>query len=215
MCIRDRAITVPVETEGKFIKQTGGRGQYGHVKLLLEPGEPGSGFVFENQVTGGTIPRQFIPAIEAGIRETLEGGAVAGYPIVDLKAVLLDGSYHEVDSSELAFRIAGVMALRDGVRRAEPVLLEPIMSVEVVTPEQHTGDVINDFNMRRGKILGTEQRGGSQVVRATVPLAEMFGYATDLRSRTQGRASYTMQFENYRQVPSELSNRIVERIVGL
>jgi len=209
------AITVPVETEGKFIKQTGGRGQYGHVKLLLEPGEPGSGFVFENQVTGGTIPRQFIPAIEAGIRETLEGGAVAGYPIVDLKAVLLDGSYHEVDSSELAFRIAGVMALRDGVRRAEPVLLEPIMSVEVVTPEQHTGDVINDFNMRRGKILGTEQRGGSQVVRATVPLAEMFGYATDLRSRTQGRASYTMQFENYRQVPSELSNRIVERIVGL
>jgi elongation factor G len=183
--------------------------------LLLEPGEPGSGFVFENQIMGGTIPRQFIPAVQAGIRETLEGGAVAGYPIVDLKAILVDGSYHEVDSSELAFRIAGVMALRDGVRRAEPVLLEPVMSVEVVTPGQHTGDVISDLNMRRGKILGTEQRGGSQVVRAMVPLAEMFGYATDLRSKTQGRAAYTMQFENYQQVPSELSNRIVEKIVGL
>ncbi len=204
-------ITRPVRVEGRFVRQTGGRGQYGHVWLELEPLPRGGGFVFEDRIVGGVVPKEFIPAVEAGIREAMETGGVAGYPVVDIKAVLVDGSYHEVDSSEMAFKIAASMALKEGVRRGQPVILEPIMRVEVVTPEEFTGDVIGDLNARRGRIEGMEIRAGAQVVRALVPLATMFGYATDLRSMTQGRATYSMEFDHYAPVPESLAAELAAR----
>jgi elongation factor G len=194
-------IRKPVEQESKFVRQTGGRGQYGHVVLKLEPLEPGSGFQFADGTKGGVIPREYIPAIEKGVKEAMESGVLAGYPVVDLKAIVTFGSYHEVDSSEIAFKIAGSMAFKEGMAKASPVILEPIMSLEVVTPEEFMGDVISDINRRRGRIVGQEPRGTTQVISAVAPLAEMFGYATDLRSRTQGRATFTMQFSHYEPVP--------------
>lgn len=188
--------------EGRFVRQSGGRGQYGHVKLRLEPLKRGEGFAFENAIVGGVVPREFIPAVEAGVTEAMQQGIVAGYPVVDVKVSLYDGSYHEVDSSELAFKIAASMAFKEAARKAEPVILEPVMHVEVVVPDEYMGDVIGDLNARRGKIRGMEDRAGAKVVVATVPLAEMFGYATDLRSRTQGRATFTMQFAFYDEVPA-------------
>jgi elongation factor G len=199
--------------QGRFVRQTGGRGQYGHVVINLEPAE-GEGFDFVNKIKGGVIPSEFIPAVEQGIEEALESGVRAGYPMVDVRVTLTDGSYHDVDSSEIAFKIAGSHALREGARRAKPVLLEPVMAVEVVTPEEFMGDVIGDLNRRRGRIEGMEPRGNAQVIWAYVPLAEMFGYATDLRSQTQGRATYTMQFERYEEIPSSLAEEITEHRTG-
>ncbi|TAK10396.1 elongation factor G, partial [bacterium] len=204
-----------VEREGKFIRQTGGRGQYGHVYLRVEPQPPGKGFEFDDAVKGGRIPREYIPAVEKGVREATESGALAGYPIVDVKVTLLDGSYHDVDSSEIAFKIAGSMAFKEAVSKASPVLLEPIMSVEVVVPEEFMGEVIGDINSRRGKVMGMDSRPAAHVIDARVPLAEMFGYATDLRSMTQGRATYTMQFSHYEQVPATISEEISAKAVGL
>jgi elongation factor G len=197
------------KVEGKFIRQSGGRGQYGHVVLRLEPTEPGSGFIFESEIHGGSIPREYIPAVEQGVKEALESGVLAGYPIIDLKATLVDGSYHDVDSSEMAFKVAGSMALKEGARRAGPVLLEPIMNVEVVTPEEYLGDVMGDLSSRRGKIGGMVQRSSAQVIGASVPLAEMFGYSTTLRSLSQGRAVYTMQFSHYDEVPRSKADEII------
>ena len=197
-----------VEREGKFIRQTGGRGQYGHVYLRVEPQPPGTGFEFVNAVKGGAIPREYIPAVEKGAREAMDSGPLAGYPMVDVKVTLLDGSYHEVDSSEIAFKIAGSLAFKAAVAKADPVLLEPIMSVDVVVPEEFMGDVIGDISSRRGKVLGMDSRPAAQVIEARVPLAEMFGYATDLRSMTQGRATYTMQFSHYEPVPAAVSEEI-------
>jgi elongation factor G len=199
--------------EGRLVRQTGGRGQYGHVVIDLEPAE-GEGFDFVNKIKGGSIPSEFIPAVEQGIEEALESGVKAGYPMVDVRVTLRDGSYHDVDSSEMAFKVAGSIALREAARRAKPVLLEPIMAVEVVTPEEFMGDVIGDLNRRRGRIEGMEPRGNTQVVWAYVPLAQMFGYATDLRSQTQGRATYTMQFDRYAEVPSALAEEITEHRSG-
>jgi elongation factor G len=199
---------------GRFVRQTGGRGQYGDVEIEIEPVEAGKGFVFENRVVGGAIPREFIPAVEKGVREALESGVLAGYPVVDVHVSLLDGSYHEVDSSEMAFKIAGSMAFKDAARRAAPVLLEPIMQVEVVTPEEYMGAVHGDLAGRRGRIVAMEARGSSQVIRANVPLATMFGYATDLRSVTQGRATYTMQFARYEEVPPSLAEEIMAKVAG-
>ena len=208
-------ITVPVQTvEERYVRQTGGRGQYGHVIIDLEPTGPGGGYEFVDKVTGGDIPREYIPAVDTGIQQAMEGGVIAGYPLVDMRATLTGGSYHDVDSSEMAFKIAGSMALKKAAKQAKPVLLEPIMAVEVVTPEDYMGDVIGDLSSRRGKVEGMEQRGNAQVVRAQVPLAEMFGYATDLRSRTQGRATHTMQFDSYQQVPESIAQEIVARIRG-
>ena len=208
-------ITQAVEkVEERYVRQTGGRGQYGHVVISLEPTGPGGGYEFVDKIVGGVIPREYIPAVDAGIQEALEGGVVAGYSLVDVRAILTFGSYHDVDSSEMAFKIAGSMALKKAVRQAKPVLLEPIMFVEVVTPEDYMGDVIGDLSSRRGKVEGMEQRGNAQVVRAQVPLSEMFGYATDLRSRTQGRATYTMQFDSYQQVPESISEEIIKRVRG-
>jgi len=204
----------PVEKiEGRFVRQTGGRGQYGHAVINLEPA-PGEGFDFVNKIKGGSIPSEFIPAVEQGVEEALETGVKAGYPMVDVRVTLTDGSFHDVDSSEMAFKVAGSMALREAARRAKPVLLEPVMAVEVVTPEEFMGDVIGDLNRRRGRIEGMEPRGNAQVIKAFVPLAEMFGYATDLRSATQGRATYTMQFDRYSEVPSALSEEISEHRSG-
>ncbi len=202
------------QAEGKFIRQTGGRGQYGHVFIELEPQEQGKGFEFVNKIVGGVVPREYIPAVEKGIKEALDNGVLAGYPVVDIKATLFDGSYHEVDSSEMAFKIAGSMAFKGAAKKAKPILLEPIMSVEVVTPEEYMGDVIGDLNSRRGKIQTMEKRGNAQVIRAFVPLAEMFGYATDLRSKTQGRATYTMQFSSYEEVPKGISEGIIAKVKG-
>jgi elongation factor G len=208
-------ITVPVEkVEERYVRQTGGRGQYGHVIINLEPTGPGSGYEFVDKVTGGDIPREYIPAVDAGIQQAMEGGVIAGYPLVDMRATLTGGSYHDVDSSEMAFKIAGSMAFKKAARQAKPVLLEPIMAVEVVTPEDYMGDVIGDLSSRRGRVEGMEQRGNAQVVRSQVPLAEMFGYATDLRSRTQGRATYTMQFDSYQRVPESIAQEIIARIRG-
>ncbi len=205
-------ITQPVRAEGRFIRQSGGRGQYGHVIVEFEPTEPGEGFVFENAIVGGTIPKEFIPAVEQGIKDAMESGVLAGYPVVDIKARLVDGSYHEVDSSEMAFRIAGSMALQEAVRKGKPVLLEPIMKLEVVVPEEYTGDVIGNLNARRARIEGMEPRsGGLQAIHALVPLGEMFGYATDLRSMTQGRGAFTMEFSHYEPVPEKLAQEIIER----
>ena len=202
------------EARGRFVRQTGGRGQYGDVEIEVEPTEPGKGFVFENKIVGGSIPREYIPAVEKGVREATESGVLAGYPMVDVQVSLLDGSYHDVDSSEMAFKIAGSMAFKDAVKRAKPVLLEPIMQVEVVTPEEYMGAVHGDLASRRGRIASMEARGSSQVIRANVPLATMFGYATDLRSATQGRATYTMQFARYEEVPTSLAEEIMAKVAG-
>jgi elongation factor G len=199
----------PAEAEGKFIRQSGGHGQYGHVWLRLEPRERGAGFEFVNEITGGVVPREFIPGIEKGVQEALASGVLAGYPVVDIKVSVYDGSYHDVDSSELAFKIASSMAFKDGAMKASPVILEPIMKVEVLTPEENMGDVMGDLNSRRGRIMGMELRKGVQVIDAEVPLAEMFGYSTQLRSLTKGRASYSMQFEVYREVPKNIQDAVV------
>lgn len=206
------SITRPVErVEGRFVKQTGGRGQYGHVIISLEPAEPGSGIIFEDAIVGGVIPREFIPAVEKGIREAAESGVIAGYPVTDVKVRLYDGSYHEVDSSEMAFKVAASMAFKEGVKRGAPVLLEPIMKVEVVVPEEYLGDVIGQLSARRGEIQGMEQRpGNARAIRAMVPLAEMFGYATQLRSITQGRGVFTMEFDHYAQVPENIAQAIIK-----
>ena len=202
------------KAEGKFVRQSGGRGQYGHVLIELEPAEAGKGFEFVNKIIGGTIPREYVPAVEKGIKEAMDTGVVAGYPVVDVRATLYDGSYHEVDSSEMAFKIAGSMAFKEATKKAKPVLLEPIMSVEVVTPEEYMGDVMGDLNSRRGKIQSMEKRGNAQVIKAEVPLSEMFGYATDLRSKTQGRATYTMQFSHYEDVPKGIADGIIAKVKG-
>ncbi|MGZ6997040.1 MAG: elongation factor G [Acidimicrobiia bacterium] len=208
-------ITHPVEKiEEKYVRQTGGRGQYGHVVVSLEPTGQGGGYEFVDKITGGVIPREYIPAVDAGIQDAMEGGVLAGYPLVDVRVILTYGSYHDVDSSEMAFKIAGSMAFKKAVRAAQPVLLEPMMKVEVVTPEDYMGDVIGDLNSRRGQVEGMEQRGTSHVVNAKVPLAEMFGYVGDLRSRTQGRATYTMQFDSYAQVPESIAQEIIKRMRG-
>jgi elongation factor G len=199
------------DVEGKFIRQSGGKGQYGHVVIDLEPAPQGSGFLFEDKIVGGVIPREFIKPVEAGIREALEGGVLAGHPLVDVKASLVFGSYHDVDSSEMAFKIAGSMAVKEAARLAHPVLLEPIMEVEVVTPADFLGDVIGDLSSRRGKVGGMTQRGDAQVVAADVPLAEMFGYSTTLRSMTQGRAVYSMQFDHYEEVPKNIADAIISK----
>ncbi len=205
-------ITLSVKSEGRFVQQTGGRGQYGHVWLELEPAERGVGFEFASRLKGGTLPREYIPAVEAGIREALQNGVLAGYPVVDIKATLYDGSYHEVDSSELAFRIAGSIALKNGMAKAKSVLLEPIMKLSAIAPQQFLGDIISDINSRRGQIEAIETYGDTSAVHVMVPLAEVFGYATNLRSLTQGRATYSMQFECYRAMPSELAEQII--VVG-
>ncbi|SEG11200.1 elongation factor G [Caloramator fervidus] len=202
-------IRKPVKAEGKFVRQSGGRGQYGHCWIEMIPQERGKGYEFVNNIVGGVIPKEYIPAIDSGIQEAMLSGVVAGYPVVDVKVILFDGSYHEVDSSEMAFKIAGSMAFKNGMQKADPVLLEPIMKVEVVVPEEYMGDVIGDINSRRGRIEGMEPRGGAQVIRAYVPLAEMFGYATALRSKTQGRGTYVMQFDHYEEVPASIQAQIV------
>jgi elongation factor G len=207
-------ITKAMEAEGRYIRQTGGRGQYGHIWLRVIPNEPGKGFSFENEIVGGVVPREYIPAVEKGVVEAMQNGVVAGYPMVDLRVEAFDGSYHEVDSSEIAFKIAGSMAFKQACSAAHPVLLEPIMNCEVVTPEEFMGDVIGDLNSRRGKIQGMNPRPGVQVIVAQVPLAQMFGYATDLRSRTQGRATYTMQFSHYAQVPRQVAEEIMAKVKG-
>ena len=201
-------ITQAVEVEGKFVRQSGGRGQYGHVWLKLEPLEEGKGFEFVNKIVGGIVPKEYIPSVQKGIEEAMAGGVVAGYPVVDVKATLYDGSFHDVDSSEMAFKIAGSMALREGVKKCSPSILEPIMKVEVVTPGDYMGDVIGDLSSRRGQIQGSEERFGSQVIKANVPLANMFGYATAMRSLSQGRATFTMEFNHYEQVPSNVAQEI-------
>ncbi len=199
-----------VEHESKFIRQTGGRGQYGHVYLRIEPAEPGTGYEFVNSITGGVVPREYIPAVNKGIQEQMVNGVIAGYPVVDVKVTLYDGSFHEVDSSEMAFKIAGSMGFRDGAKKASPVLLEPIMKVEVVTPEEYMGDVVGDLNRRRGIIQGMEDGAAGKIVRADVPLKEMFGYATDMRSASQGRATYTMEFLHYAEAPSSISDEVIK-----
>jgi elongation factor G len=207
-------IRVAAKAEGKFIRQTGGRGQYGHVLVEIEPLEPGKGFEFENKIVGGSIPREYVPAVHKGIKEAADRGILAGYPVVDIKAKLYDGSYHEVDSSEMAFKIAGSMAFKEAAKKAKPVLLEPVMGIEIVTPEEYMGDVIGDLNSRRGRIQNIERRGNAQVIKSQAPLAEMFGYATDLRSKTQGRATYTMQFSHYDEVPKGVSEGIIAVVRG-
>jgi elongation factor G len=204
-------ITNPVKAEGRFVRQSGGRGQYGHAVVQFEPQERGTGFIFEDKIVGGSIPREYIPAVQSGIREAMETGGPAGYPVVDMKAVLVDGSFHEVDSSEMAFKIAGSLALQEAMRRGKPIVLEPVMAVEVITPEDFMGDVIGNLNSRRGRIEGMEPRSGTQVVRALVPLANMFGYTTDLRSMTQGRAASSMEFAHYEPLPASLAEELVSK----
>jgi elongation factor G len=200
--------------EARFIRQSGGRGQYGHVKIELEPQSETTGLIFENKIVGGVIPREYIPAVHKGIEEAMQNGVLAGYPLLGIRIRLIDGSYHDVDSSEMAFKIAGSMAFQDAAKKAKPVLLEPIMDVEVVVPSEYMGDVMGDLNARRGKIGGMFQRATAQVVAASVPLSEMFGYATRLRSLTQGRAVYTMQFARYEPVPASVAETVVSRAVG-
>jgi elongation factor G len=211
---RETATKSVDKVDARFVRQTGGRGQYGHVVIDVMPNERGAGYEFENSIHGGSIPREYIPSVDSGIREALESGIVAGYPVVDLKVELRDGSYHDVDSSEMAFKVAGSMAIKDALAKAAPVLLEPVMAVEVVTPDDFMGDVMGDLSSRRGHIDGMEPRGNAQVVKASVPLAEMFGYATDLRSRTQGRASYTMQFKAYEPAPKSIAEEIISKVHG-
>ncbi|SHJ37972.1 elongation factor G [Lutispora thermophila] len=200
-----------VQAEGKFVRQSGGKGQYGHVWLEIEPKEPGTGFEFVNKIVGGVIPKEYIPAVQAGVEEALQNGVLGGYNVIDVKVTLYDGSYHEVDSSEMAFKIAGSMAFKEGMKKADPVLLEPIMKVEVTVPEEYMGDVIGDINSRRGRIEGMEARMGAQVIRGYVPLAEMFGYATDLRSRTQGRGVYSMEMSHFEEVPKNIAEKVLEK----
>jgi elongation factor G len=200
--------------EGRFVRQTGGRGQYGHAVINLEPAEPGEGYEFLDRIVGGKIPREYIPSVDLGIQETMESGILAGYPVVDVRIELVDGSYHDVDSSEMAFKIAGSMAFKNAMARAKPKLLEPVMAVEVVTPEEYLGDVLGDLSSRRGRVEGLEPRGNAQAVRARVPLATMFGYATDVRSMTQGRATFTMQFDRYEEVPQAIAGEIVSAAQG-
>jgi len=209
------AITKTVEKQGKFVRQSGGKGQYGDVTIRVEPGEPGSGFVFESKIVGGSIPKEFVKPASEGIREASQSGVLAGYPVLDFKATLIDGSYHDVDSSEMAFKIAGSMAFKEANRAAGPIIKEPIMGVEVTTPKEYMGDVIGDLNSRRGVIQGTEEApGGAQVIKANVPLSEMFGYATDMRSKTQGRANYTMEFSHYEKAPKSVEEEIVAKASG-
>jgi elongation factor G len=200
-----------IESEGKFVRQSGGRGQYGHVWLKLEPNGQGKGNEFVNGIVGGAVPREFIPAIEKGIKEAAETGVMAGYPVVDVKVTAFDGSYHDVDSNEMAFKIAASMGFKDGFRNAKPILLEPIMKVEVVTPEEYSGDVIGDLNRRRGQIMGMEDGPSGKAVTAEVPLSEMFGYATTVRSMSQGRATFTMEFEKYVEVPPNIADTIIQK----
>ena len=203
-------ITVPVDVEYKYSKQSGGRGQYGHVKIRVNPLEPGEGYKFENKTVGGSVPKEYVGPVDQGIQGAMQSGIVAGYPVVDVAVELYDGSYHEVDSSEMAFKMAASMAFKDAMKKGNAVLLEPIFAVEVVTPDDYMGDVMGDLNSRRGMIQGMEERNGAQVVRAHVPLSEMFGYSTDLRSTTQGRATYTMIFDHYAQVPASVAKKITE-----
>jgi elongation factor G len=206
------AVKRPVEIEGRFIKQTGGKGQYGHVWLKVEPNEPGKGFEFVDAIKGGTVPREYIPAVQKGVVDATSTGVLAGYPVVDVKVTLFDGSYHEVDSSEQAFKMAGSMAFKDGMRKAQPALLEPMMAVEVETPEEFMGNVVGDLSSRRGMIQGMDdQIGGIKVVKAEVPLSEMFGYSTTLRSLSQGRATYTMEFKHYSEAPKSVADAIINR----
>ena len=207
-------ITQRVDQEGKFVRQSGGRGQYGHVKIILEPLERGQGYVFENKVVGGAIPKEYIPAVDEGIQEALRGGVIAGYPMLDVKATLYDGSYHDVDSSEMAFKIAGSMALKAGAQKAGPVLLEPIMKVEVTVPEEYMGDILGDINSRRGRVEGMDARANAQIIRGFVPLSEMFGYSTSLRSRTQGRGTYSMELAAYEEVPKSIAQEIIAKNKG-
>jgi elongation factor G len=207
-------ISKTVQQEGKFVKQSGGRGKFGHVYVELSPNEPGKGFIFENAIVGGVVPKEYIPAVSAGIQEAMRNGVIAGFPVVDITAKLYDGSYHDVDSDEISFKVAGSMAFREGAKKAKPILLEPIMAVEVITPEEYLGDVMGDLNSRRGKIEGFSARKDAQVIKATVPLSEMFGYATILRSMTQGRAIYSMQFSHYLEVPKSIADEIAEKTLG-
>ena len=203
-----------VEQDTKYARQSGGKGQYGHVKIRLEPNESGKGYEFVNEIVGGAIPKEYIPAVDAGIQGAMQAGVMAGYPVVDIKVTLYDGSYHEVDSSEMAFKIAGSMAFKEACRKANPCLLEPIMKVSVIVPEDYMGDVIGDLNSRRGQIQGMEARPGAQQIDALVPLSEMFGYATDLRSRTQGRGQYSMEPHSYVEIPKSITDKIVEKRNG-
>lgn len=207
-------ITKRVEQEGKFVRQSGGRGQYGHVKIILEPLERGQGYVFENKTVGGSVPKEYVPAVDEGIREALQNGVIAGYRMIDVKAIIYDGSYHEVDSSEMAFKIAGSMALKQGAVKAGPAILEPIMKVEVTVPEEYMGDIMGDINSRRGRVEGMDARGNAQVIRGLVPLAEMFGYSTSLRSRTQGRGTFSMEFSAYEEVPKSIAQEIIAKNKG-
>jgi elongation factor G len=200
-----------VEQEGKFVRQSGGRGQYGHVWLKLEPQEPGSGYTFVNGIVGGVVPREYIPAVDKGIAEQLQNGVIAGYPVVDVKVTLFDGSYHDVDSNEMAFKIAGSMGFKEGALKASPVLLEPIMAVEVETPEEYMGDVMGDLNRRRGMILGMDDNAGVKLLKAEVPLSEMFGYSTTLRSLSQGRATYSMEFKKYQEAPANVAEAVIKK----
>ena len=204
-------IRQPVEAEGKFIRQTGGTGQYGHVMLRMEPLKRGAGFEFVSEIVGGTVPKEFIPAVQKGIEDALGNGVLGGFPMVDMRVTLYDGSYHDVDSNEIAFKIAGSMGFRNGATAASPTLLEPVMKVEVVTPEEYMGDVMGDLNRRRGVVVGMDEQPGGKVVRATVPLAQMFGYSTDLRSATQGRAVYSMEFESYEVPPQAVVDAVLHR----
>jgi elongation factor G len=211
---RETASRKVTKVEGRFVRQTGGRGQYGHAVIDLEPTPAGEGYEFVDRIVGGKIPREYIPAVDLGIQEAMESGTLAGFPVVDVRVELVEGSYHDVDSSEIAFKVAGSMAFKNAMQKAGPKLLEPVMAVEVVTPEDYLGDVIGDLNSRRGRVEGLEPRGNAQVVRARVPLATMFGYATDLRSMTQGRATFTMQFDRYEEVPQSIAGEIVSAAQG-
>jgi elongation factor G len=204
-------IRTPVEQEGKFVRQSGGRGQFGHVYLRVQPQVPGTGYEFVNAIVGGVVPKEYIPAVDKGVQEAMTAGVLAGFPVVDVKVTLYDGSYHEVDSSEMAFKIAGSMCFKEACRKAKPVLLEPIMKVEVVTPEDYMGDVMGDLNSRRGMVQGMEDAPAGKIIRAEVPLAAMFGYATDLRSATQGRATYSMEFSKYNEVPASLAEAVAKK----
>jgi elongation factor G len=200
-----------VEQEGKFVRQSGGRGQFGHVWLKIEPQEQGAGYEFVNEIAGGVVPKEYIPSVDKGIQEQMDNGVIAGFPMVDVKVTLYDGSYHEVDSSEMAFKIAASMGFKEGARKANPVLLEPMMKVEVVTPEEYMGDVMGDLNRRRGVVQGMEDGPAGKLIHAEVPLAEMFGYATDLRSATQGRASYSMEFAKYSEAPATVADEVIKK----
>jgi elongation factor G len=208
---RETIRKVVEKAEGKFVKQSGGRGQYGHVVFRIEPGEPGAGFEFVNQIVGGTIPKEYIPSVEKGVSEQMSNGVIAGYPMLDIKVTLFDGSYHDVDSSDVAFKIAASMGFKDGANRADPVLLEPVMNVEIVTPDEYMGPVNGDISRRRGILHGTEGGPGGTIIRAEVPLSEMFGYSTDLRSATQGRATYSMEFSRYAAAPSNVAETIIKQ----